>query len=215
MRLTDYVTLNFNNNICTAVVFLDIEKAFDSTWHPGLLYKLSELHFSPSLIKLINSFLSHRKFRVMYEGELSTPRNIQEGVTQGSVLSPTLYSLYINDTSQTLGVYLALFTDDTYLYSTDHEVGFVLRKFQRSLTAMESWCERWNIKNNKEKTQAICFSHRPTLVEDFITLNGRQIPFSNHVKYLSVIFDKKLYGNYTHEMIATKALRNFLASTPS
>jgi hypothetical protein len=38
------------------VVFLDIEKAFDATWHPGLLYKLSELEFPTSLIKLISSF---------------------------------------------------------------------------------------------------------------------------------------------------------------
>jgi hypothetical protein len=33
MRLTDHVTLNFNNKISTAAVFLDIEKAFDTTWH--------------------------------------------------------------------------------------------------------------------------------------------------------------------------------------
>jgi hypothetical protein len=31
MRLADHVTLNFNNNTSTAVVFLDIEKAFDNT----------------------------------------------------------------------------------------------------------------------------------------------------------------------------------------
>jgi hypothetical protein len=31
MRLEDHVTLNFNNNMSTAVVFLDIEKAFDTT----------------------------------------------------------------------------------------------------------------------------------------------------------------------------------------
>jgi hypothetical protein len=37
MRLTDHVTLNFNNEMSTAVVFLDIEKAFDTTWHSGLL----------------------------------------------------------------------------------------------------------------------------------------------------------------------------------
>jgi len=60
MRLTDHVTLNFNNDMFTATVFLGIEKAYDTTWHPGLLYKLSELHISPTLIKLINSFLSHR-----------------------------------------------------------------------------------------------------------------------------------------------------------
>jgi hypothetical protein len=38
MSLTDHVTLNFNNNMSTAAVFLDIEKAFDKTWHLGLLH---------------------------------------------------------------------------------------------------------------------------------------------------------------------------------
>jgi hypothetical protein len=53
MRLADHVTLHFNNNMSTAAVFLDIEKAFDITWQPGLLYKLSKLQFSTSLIKII------------------------------------------------------------------------------------------------------------------------------------------------------------------
>jgi hypothetical protein len=33
----DHVTLNFDNSMSTASVFLDIKKAFDTTWHPGLL----------------------------------------------------------------------------------------------------------------------------------------------------------------------------------
>jgi hypothetical protein len=88
MRLTDPVTLNFNNNMSTAAVFLDIEKAFDRIWHAGLLNKLSKLHFSANLIKLISTFLTNRIFRVTVEGELSTPRKIQAGVPQGSVLAP-------------------------------------------------------------------------------------------------------------------------------
>jgi hypothetical protein len=44
MRLTDHVTLNFNNNMPTTAVF------FDTTWHPALLYKLSKLKLSISLI---------------------------------------------------------------------------------------------------------------------------------------------------------------------
>jgi hypothetical protein len=55
MKLADQVTLNFNNKMSTAAVFLDIGKAFNTTWHSGLLYKLSELEFSTSLIKLIAS----------------------------------------------------------------------------------------------------------------------------------------------------------------
>jgi hypothetical protein len=112
----------------TAAVFLDIEKAFNTTWHPGLLYKLAKLQFSNSLIKLISSFLSQRKFRVSVEGKLSTPRYMQAGMPQGSVLSPTVYNLYINDTPKTPVVNLALFADDTCLYATDRKEGFVLRK---------------------------------------------------------------------------------------
>jgi hypothetical protein len=60
--LTGSRDLKINNNISTAAVFLDIERALDTTWRPGLLYKLYKLKFSTNLIKLISSFLSERKF---------------------------------------------------------------------------------------------------------------------------------------------------------
>jgi hypothetical protein len=50
----DYVTPNMNNNMSKAAVFFDIEKAFDTTRQNGLLYELSELRFSSSLIRLIS-----------------------------------------------------------------------------------------------------------------------------------------------------------------
>jgi hypothetical protein len=83
-------------------------------------------------------------------------RDIQTGVPQGSVLSPTLYSTYyINNRPETSGVYLGFFADDTCLYATDRKEGYVLRKLQRGLSAIETWCERWDIKVNVDKTQAI------------------------------------------------------------
>jgi hypothetical protein len=100
MRLTDHVTLNFNSNISMAAEFLDIEKALDFTWHSGLLYKLPKLEFLTSLIKLISSFISQRKFSVLVEGEMTKPRKTRGGVPQGSVLSPTLYNMYTNNTPQ-------------------------------------------------------------------------------------------------------------------
>jgi hypothetical protein len=96
IRLTDHVTLNFSNKMSTAAVFLNIEKAYDTTWHSGLPYMLSKLKFSTSLIRLIGSFLSQRNFRVSVEGEISTARVMQAGVPQVSVLSPTLFNMYIN-----------------------------------------------------------------------------------------------------------------------
>jgi hypothetical protein len=124
-----------------AAVFLDIEKAFDTTWQPGLLYKLSKLEFSTVVIKLISSFLSNIKFRISVEGEMSMPREIiQAGVPQGSVLSPALYSvcvyIYINDAPHCPGVHIALFPNDTCIYTTDRKKGYVLRKLQRGLTSV-------------------------------------------------------------------------------
>jgi hypothetical protein len=97
MRITDHVTLNFNNKISTVAVFLDIKKAFDITYHAGLLYKLSKLEFSTSLIKLISSFPSQRKFSFSVEGEMSTPSVKQAGVPQGSFLFLTLFNMRINN----------------------------------------------------------------------------------------------------------------------
>jgi hypothetical protein len=91
MRLKDHFTRNINNKIFTVAEFLDIEKAFDTTWHPGLL--LSKLEFSNSLIKFISYFLSKCKFNVLVEGEMSTPREMLAGVPPGSVLSVTLFNI--------------------------------------------------------------------------------------------------------------------------
>jgi hypothetical protein len=76
---------------------LNIDKAFDTTWHSGLPYKFSELKYSTRIIELIVSFLTDRRFKVLVEGEISTSRKIAAGVPQGSVLAPILYNLYVND----------------------------------------------------------------------------------------------------------------------
>jgi hypothetical protein len=68
-------------------------------------------------MKLISSYLPHRKFRVSVEDELSTPRYMEAGVPQGSVLSPMFYNLYINDSPQVTNLNIALFADDTCLYA--------------------------------------------------------------------------------------------------
>jgi hypothetical protein len=68
---------------------------------------------------------------------MSTPRDMQAGVPQGSVLAPILYNLYINDIPRTPGVHLAVFADDICIYTTDHRESYVIRKLQRGLNAME------------------------------------------------------------------------------
>jgi hypothetical protein len=75
---------------------------------------------------------------------------------------------------------------------------------------VETWCEPWNVKINGDKTQAIYFSQRLRSPEAHLTLNGQNIPFANYVKYLGVIFDKRITWRLHIEMVEAKAFRTFI-----
>jgi hypothetical protein len=145
---------------------------------------------------------------------MSTPRIMKAGVPQGSLLSPTLFNMYVlvNDTPQAIGVHLAHFADDTCLYATERKEGYVLRKLQHGLNSVEEWSKHRNIKINKDKTQAIYFSHRIRPPKSLLTLNGRNISFVNNVKYIGVIFDKKITWRLHIEMIEAKVFRAFITT---
>jgi hypothetical protein len=84
------------------------------------------------------------------------PKDIYAGVPQDSVLSPTFYSIYINDAPQTPGVFLGLFADYICIYMIERKDGSVLRKLQRDLSVIEM-CERWNIKINEDSLRPSIF----------------------------------------------------------
>jgi hypothetical protein len=134
-----------------AAVFLDIEKAFNTTWYSGLLYKLSELGFLTSHIKLIASFLTDRKFKVLVEDEFPMPWKQQQGCLK------VLSSPHICNTPVALGTHLTLFKKDTCIYETEKHECRVLCKLQHNLTAVKSWCECWNTKMKEGKIQVIHF----------------------------------------------------------
>jgi hypothetical protein len=93
---------------------------------------------------------------------------------------------------------------------TCRKEGFFVRKLQRGLSSMETWCERSNIKINEEKTRLIYFSHSRRPPGSHLTLNGRDIPFVNIVKFLGVIFDKRVTWRLHIEMIEAKAFRTLI-----
>ena len=76
-------------------IFFDIEKAYDKTWHYGILKDLLNLDFRGNLPIFIKNFLNLRRFQVRVGSTLSD-FYVQEGVPQGSVLSVTLFALKIN-----------------------------------------------------------------------------------------------------------------------
>ena len=100
------------------VVALDISKAFDRVWHKALLAKLPAYGFTPSFCKLISSFLSNRFISVVVDGATSASFLVSSGVPQGSVLSPTLFLLFINDLLHATVSDVHSFADDSNLHKS-------------------------------------------------------------------------------------------------
>ena len=98
-------------------VFLDISKAFDKIWLPGLIFKMKSFGVSGDLLELVKNFLSNRFQRVVLNGQTSEWAKINAGVPQGSVLGPLFFLIYINDLTDRISSIVKLFADDTSLFS--------------------------------------------------------------------------------------------------
>ena len=97
------------------MIWIDLEKAFDTINHDILLKKLSFISFSDHTVKWFQSYLSIRKFMVNLEKSFSKVSSILCGVPQGSILGPLLFLIYVNDMPMALKCDLFLYTDDTCL----------------------------------------------------------------------------------------------------
>ena len=87
----------FRNKEVVVGVFLDIEKAYDSLWKDGLLIKLYDLGVRGRMFNWVQYFLRDRTIQVRVGGVRSKTVGIENGTPQGSVISPVLFNIMIND----------------------------------------------------------------------------------------------------------------------
>jgi len=102
-------------------VSLDISKAFDRVWHTALLSKCRSIGLDNKRNKLliwIENFLSNRSIKVLVDGFFSELYSIAAGVPQGSVLSPILFIIFINDLLSLTSNPIHSYADDSTLVSS-------------------------------------------------------------------------------------------------
>ena len=95
-------------------VFFDLKKAFDTVDHAILQRKLECYGIKDNILNWFISYLSYRSQYVDNNSKHSERKHIHHGVSQGSILGPLLFILYVNDFSRSSYLlYLILFADDT------------------------------------------------------------------------------------------------------
>lgn len=207
-RLTESVINNFNRGLLTGMVFLDASKAFDKIWHAGLIYKLIKFKIPLSYIKLLNSYLSNRKYQVSIKDSLSNIRNIQSGVPQGSILGPLLYIIYTADIPKDKNTKLYLYADDTAIFAQGNLTKSITCKIQTHLDKITNWSNRWKILFNPDKSESIIFTRKKFILpHGSIQLYNNNIAWKNDIKYLGIHFDKRLNFKKHISQIISKTKR--------
>ena len=114
----------------TRAVALDISKAFDRVWYAGILHKLKSYGISGQTFGLISSFLSNIRFWVVLNEKSSQAYQVNAGVSQGSLLGPTLFLLHINDLPHDIIRNIAIYPDDTTPYSKYNQASDLMEQLQ-------------------------------------------------------------------------------------
>jgi hypothetical protein len=180
------------------MVLLDLRKAFDSVWHDGLLHKLIQFKYPTYLIKLIQSYLSDRTAYVSCLSAHSYVFDVTSGVPQGSLIAPHLFNLFLNDIPIPRKGQLSLYADDTayFFQSNWKNLKAIKSELSKAVTNLQSYFHDWKIKLNETKTEFIVFSKSSKMIEklkrDSICFNSHTFTWSESVKYLGIVLDKKL-----------------------
>lgn len=189
-------------NHATAMAFLDVRKAYDCTWQPGLWKSLMDSGCSSKVIDMLRELVEHSKRRVVAYSRTSEPITMECGVPQGAVLSPFLYSMFINGLVAELGknpafgvrmnpsdessprVVLLLYADDIVLLGDPQSL-------QAMLDVCSEYAKRWRFQFNASKSNVVVVGTRRIkqwASSQQWSLGAQLLAVVNEYKYLGLMF---------------------------
>jgi hypothetical protein len=205
-RLVHAARQSFAKRSYLDVVFLDIQKAFDTAWHDMIIIKCARMGVRGHLLLWLHNFLQGRSMRCVWKGHVSDWHSITAGVPQGAILSPLLYNIFINDIlDDTEGLDAAMFADDIAIWPFQlGRAGY--RILRDNLPLLTAWAQANFCSFGIPKCALIRFTHLTDPPDPQpLLLQSQPIPILNHYKYLGIILDSKLdfQTHFTHTL--TKA----------
>ena len=184
----------------TFCAFVDFKKAFDWVSRDLLLYKISTLfNIHGRLFNTLSTIYSSSSAQIRVNGLLTESFEVTSGVKQGDIISPILFSMYLNDLAtglkelncgidvDGLNLSILLYADDIVLMAPDENA------LQKMLQFIDGWCKKWRMAINSDKTQVVHFRTKSKMKSEFqFSLGSNNLSTVSFYKYLGVIFDEHL-----------------------
>ena len=187
----DYFTRHGSN---VFVTFLDCTKAFDKISHSGLFLKMVKRGIPLCFLNILIYWLSNLSSRCRWRSSLSDSYSVTSGVKQGGILSPSLFTLYIDDLlvilrSKGIGCHInsvfygsIMFADDLALLAPTRSA------MQLMMTICESYCKEFCLTFNTKKTKSMLFgANFDSLDPMSLTLNNEAVHYVSEWKYLGCL----------------------------
>ena len=204
-------------------VFLDLKKAFDCVDHDILLGKLYHYGVRGMEFELIKNFLSNRTQYVKISEQKSCTTSINIGTPQGSILSPLLFLVFINDLVNCSSlISFNLFADDTCISLSDSNLNNLYNNLNRELVKVGNWISANHLSLNISKTVYLLFSGKKKIPHlPILYLHNEPIQQKHSTKFLGLILDDVLSWKTHAQHVISKVsrlagifnkIRNFLPS---
>ena len=196
--MSDRIARAFNRSGATRAAALDISKAFDRVWHAALLHKLKTYGISGQMFGLISSFFSNRQLQVVLDGKSSQEYPVNASVPQGSILDPTLFLVYINDLPDDAICNIAIYADNTTLYSKCDQASDLWQqlelasKLESDLRDTVDWARKWLVDFDAGKTQLVSFERSKNTSTIDVKMDGSVLEEKTSFKMLGLTFSSRL-----------------------
>ena len=149
------------------------------------------------------SFLSNRQLRVVLNRKSSHEYPVNAGVPQESIIGPTFFLLYINDLPDDVICNIAIYANDTTLYSKCDQTSDLWQELElaselgSNLRDTVEWGKKWFVDFNAGKTQLVSFDRSKNTGAIDVKMDGSVLVEKTSFKMLRLTFSSKLdWGSY-------------------
>ena len=181
----------------TGVIFVDLNKAFDSLGHAQILKNLPSYGIHGREQQLFANYLFNRKQAVRFDREISEFHDVTCGVPQGSILGPLLFLLTFDNVESVLRhSKIITYADDTVIYVSEKSKRDIEVKLNEDFCALVAWLESMHLVCNmkKGKTEAMLFGTQKRIKDQSLSIQHRfnTLSYTSSYKYLGVKLDQTL-----------------------